>query len=115
MKQSAREKALSTFTSLSDGILLCTDVAACGLDIPGVDCIVQYDPPQDPDVFIHRDGRTARLVRQGSAIVFFYQRRKHMWIFCVLVKQFHWKRVHAVKRHLTWFPIYVLLQRRIVT
>ncbi|GJS38332.1 DEAD-box ATP-dependent RNA helicase 18 [Tanacetum coccineum] len=70
MKQSAREKALATFTSLSDGILLCTDVAARGLDIPGVDCIVQYDPPQDPNVFIHRVGRTARLGRQGSAIVF---------------------------------------------
>ncbi|KHG18021.1 DEAD-box ATP-dependent RNA helicase 18 -like protein [Gossypium arboreum] len=70
MKQTAREKALATFTSLSSGILLCTDVAARGLDIPGVDCIVQYDPPQDPNVFVHRVGRTARLGRQGSAIVF---------------------------------------------
>nr|XP_043615383.1 DEAD-box ATP-dependent RNA helicase 18 [Erigeron canadensis] len=70
MKQSAREKALASFTSLPGGILLCTDVAARGLDIPGVDCIVQYDPPQDPNVFIHRVGRTARLGRQGSAIVF---------------------------------------------
>ncbi|KAK4489297.1 hypothetical protein RD792_005101 [Penstemon davidsonii] len=70
MKQSAREKALSSFTSLSSGILLCTDVAARGLDIPGVDCIIQYDPPQDPNVFVHRVGRTARMGRQGSAIVF---------------------------------------------
>nr|KAJ0187588.1 hypothetical protein LSAT_V11C900481610 [Lactuca sativa] len=70
MKQIAREKALASFTSLQDGILLCTDVAARGLDIPGVDCIVQYDPPQDPNVFVHRVGRTARLGRQGSAIVF---------------------------------------------
>ncbi|GJY86266.1 DEAD-box ATP-dependent RNA helicase 18 [Tanacetum coccineum] len=61
---------LATFTSLSDGILLCTDVAARGLDIPGVDCIVQYDPPQDPIVFIHRVGRMARLGRQESAIFF---------------------------------------------
>ncbi|KAM7491885.1 hypothetical protein LguiA_034806 [Lonicera macranthoides] len=70
MKQSAREKALASFTSLSSGILLCTDVAARGLDIPGVDCIVQYDPPQDPNVFVHRVGRTARLGREGSGIVF---------------------------------------------
>ncbi|XP_031247810.1 DEAD-box ATP-dependent RNA helicase 18-like [Pistacia vera] len=70
MKQTAREKALASFTSLSSGILLCTDVAARGLDIPGVDCIIQYDPPQDPNVFIHRVGRTARLGKQGSSIVF---------------------------------------------
>ncbi|XP_074287181.1 DEAD-box ATP-dependent RNA helicase 18-like [Silene latifolia] len=70
MKQKAREKALASFTSLSNGALLCTDVAARGLDIPGVDCIVQYDPPQDPNVFVHRVGRTARLGKRGSAIVF---------------------------------------------
>ncbi|CAI0416138.1 unnamed protein product [Linum tenue] len=70
MKQNAREKALAKFTSLTSGVLLCTDVAARGLDIPGVDYIVQYDPPQDPNVFVHRVGRTARLGRQGHGIVF---------------------------------------------
>ncbi|OUZ99168.1 Helicase [Macleaya cordata] len=70
MKQIAREHALASFTSLSSGILLCTDVAARGLDIPGVDWIVQYDPPQDPNVFIHRVGRTARLGRRGRAVVY---------------------------------------------
>ncbi|KAJ8466721.1 hypothetical protein OPV22_029273 [Ensete ventricosum] len=70
MKQIAREKALASFTNLTSGVLLCTDVAARGLDIPGVDWILQYDPPQDPNVFIHRVGRTARIGRQGSAIVY---------------------------------------------
>ncbi|KAI3993531.1 hypothetical protein MKX01_002544 [Papaver californicum] len=70
MNQLARGKALASFTEISSGILLCTDVAARGLDIPGVDLVVQYDPPQDPNMFVHRVGRTARLGRRGRAIVF---------------------------------------------
>ncbi|CAL9240294.1 unnamed protein product [Arabidopsis halleri] len=70
MKQKARNKALALFKKASRGVLLCTDVAARGLDISDIDYVVQYDPPQDPDVFIHRVGRTARLGKQGRAIVF---------------------------------------------
>lgn len=48
------------FCKAQSGILLCTDVAARGLDIPYVDWILQYDPPDDPKEYIHRVGRTAR-------------------------------------------------------
>ncbi|EOA23096.1 hypothetical protein CARUB_v10003883mg [Capsella rubella] len=76
MKQNARDKALASFTKASSGALLCTDVAARGLDIPGIDYVVQYDPPQDPNMFNHRAGRTARLGRQGRAIVFLLPREE---------------------------------------
>ena len=69
MKQKARNAALSSFTKSSGGILLCTDVAARGLDIPSVEWIVQLDPPQDPSFFIHRVGRTARMGQSGRALL----------------------------------------------
>ena len=70
MKQSQREQALARFASGAGGCLLCTDVAARGLDIPGVDWVVQFDAPQDPTAFVHRVGRTARMGRDGSALLF---------------------------------------------
>lgn len=50
------------------GALLCTDVAARGLDVPDVGWVVQLDAPQDPDAFVHRVGRTARMGRAGAAL-----------------------------------------------
>lgn len=58
------------FTASVNGALLCTDVAARGLDIPDVDQVIQFDAPQDPQAFLHRCGRTARQGRVGSAVVF---------------------------------------------
>ncbi|SPP80279.1 probable ATP-dependent RNA helicase pitchoune [Drosophila guanche] len=59
-KQTKRTTTFFQFCNAETGILLCTDVAARGLDIPQVDWIVQYDPPDDPKEYIHRVGRTAR-------------------------------------------------------
>ncbi|KAL0487887.1 ATP-dependent RNA helicase DDX55 [Acrasis kona] len=55
-------------------VLLCTDVAARGLDFPDVNYIVQYDPPVDPNSFVHRVGRTARMGKSGTSILFLSKR-----------------------------------------
>lgn len=70
MTQNRREKSLSQFSGSEAGVLLCTDVAARGIDIADVDWVVQLDVPQDPDAYIHRVGRTGRLGRDGRAMLF---------------------------------------------
>jgi ATP-dependent RNA helicase DDX18/HAS1 len=69
-KQTKRTNTFFEFLNAESGILLCTDVAARGLDIPAVDWIVQFDPPDDPREYIHRVGRTARAGGRGKALLF---------------------------------------------
>ncbi|KAF2858437.1 DEAD-domain-containing protein [Piedraia hortae CBS 480.64] len=73
MSQSARLGALNKFRSGGREILVATDVAARGLDIPSVDLVVNFDIPQDSKTYIHRVGRTARAGRSGVAISFVTQ------------------------------------------
>lgn len=70
-KQQKRTNTFFEFCNAKQGILVCTDVAARGLDIPAVDWIVQFDPPDDPRDYIHRVGRTARGTQgKGKSLMF---------------------------------------------
>uniref|UniRef100_A0AAR2KFR3 RNA helicase n=1 Tax=Pygocentrus nattereri TaxID=42514 RepID=A0AAR2KFR3_PYGNA len=73
MSQSKRLGALNKFKSKSRSVLLATDVASRGLDIPHVDCVINFDIPTHSKDYIHRVGRTARAGRSGKSITFVTQ------------------------------------------
>ncbi|KAI8066661.1 P-loop containing nucleoside triphosphate hydrolase protein [Gongronella butleri] len=70
LPQDVRTATFQQFNAATQGILLCTDVAARGLDLPNVASIIQYDPPTDMKDYVHRIGRTARLGKAGEARLF---------------------------------------------
>ncbi|KMZ64347.1 ATP dependent RNA helicase [Zostera marina] len=70
MEHIDRRTTFQEFNSEKSALLLCTDVAARGLDIPRVRCIIQYDSPGEATEYVHRVGRTARLGEKGEAILF---------------------------------------------
>ncbi|TXT10944.1 hypothetical protein VHUM_01695 [Vanrija humicola] len=88
----AREASLSSFTShasshLSPAVLLCTDVAARGVDFNDIDTVIQYDPPTDPKTFSHRVGRTARAGRSGRAVVLLTRGREEQYVDFLKVRK----------------------------
>ncbi|KAK9235364.1 P-loop containing nucleoside triphosphate hydrolase protein [Lipomyces kononenkoae] len=70
ISQRERTDSLGRFRAEAARVLVATDVASRGLDIPVVQMVVNFDVPADPDDYIHRVGRTARAGRQGESITF---------------------------------------------
>jgi ATP-dependent RNA helicase RhlE len=66
--QAHRVRALEGFRNGRHRVLVATDIAARGIDVEGISCVINYDNPNDGDTYIHRVGRTARAQRQGMAI-----------------------------------------------
>jgi len=79
LRQIKREKVLMKFRKNQFQILVATDVAARGLDIPLIEHVINYDIPQNPEDYIHRIGRTARAGAKGSALTFLTPADKKNW------------------------------------
>ncbi|KAL1212732.1 DEAD-box ATP-dependent RNA helicase 3 [Cardamine amara subsp. amara] len=69
ISQHQRERTLNSFRQGKFTVLVATDVASRGLDIPNVDLVIHYELPNDPETFVHRSGRTGRAGKEGSAIL----------------------------------------------
>ena len=66
--QSHRQRTLAAFRDGTADVLVATDIAARGIDVDGIRMVVNYDVPNDPEVYVHRVGRTARAGAQGLAL-----------------------------------------------
>ncbi|GLQ34333.1 RNA helicase [Amylibacter marinus] len=68
--QGQRQRALDDFKKGKTYVLIATDIAARGIDIPGIELVINYDLPNVPEAYVHRIGRTARAGAEGRAIAF---------------------------------------------
>jgi len=103
--QAEREEALAAFKSGANPILVATDVAARGLDIPNVSIVVNFDLPKQLDDYIHRIGRTGRAGRKGTAVAFVNER-------CTYLHELYDILVEAKQETPLWFEELVRTSRR---
>ncbi len=80
LRQNKRERVVAAFRKQKYRVLVATDVAARGLDIPHIEHVINYDLPQCPEDYIHRIGRTGRAGATGEALCFVSPRDKGKWI-----------------------------------
>lgn len=94
--QEQREEALNAFKSGANPVLVATDVAARGLDIPNVSLVVNFDMPKQLDDYVHRIGRTGRAGRKGTAVAFVNER-------CNYLNDLHHLLTEAKQELPSWF------------
>lgn len=79
LRQNKRDKVMSNFRSQNFRVLIATDIAARGLDVPHIEHVINYDLPQVAEDYIHRMGRTARAGAEGSALSFVSPQDGRKW------------------------------------
>ncbi len=79
VRQNKRQNILNKFRKQQFRVLVATDIAARGLDIPHIEHVINYDLPQRTEDYVHRIGRTARAGKKGSAVSFISENDKKLW------------------------------------
>ncbi len=99
MEQKDRERSLIKFRNGTHQILIATDLAARGIDVPEMKFIIHYELPLFKEEFIHRNGRTARVAEEGTAFVL-------KWKDQALPDFIKNAEIQDVSKHATWKPIF---------
>ena len=90
LQQRQRLKNVDRFKASNNSVLVASDVAARGLDIPQVDCVIHYQLPRSGDIYVHRSGRTARAQKEGVSILFVSpEERKTYFSICKVLAKSH--------------------------
>ncbi|CUM66555.1 uncharacterized protein PRCAT00004224001 [Priceomyces carsonii] len=104
LTQEQRLKSVSDFKSLQVPVLICTDLAARGLDIPKIEIVINYDMPKTHEIYLHRVGRTARAGREGRSITFVGESGQDRGIVKEAIK-FLESGSKAVSRNVDWSEV----------
>nr|WP_316822486.1 DEAD/DEAH box helicase [Pedobacter gandavensis] len=106
MEQDERERALLKFRNGSIKILITTDLASRGLDIPEVECIIHYQLPYTEDAFLHRNGRTARMNAKGTAYLVIADDEKYPFLKADIETE-NLKGNFALPKDSQWQTLYI--------
>ena len=79
VRQNKRERIIRDFRNDKFRVLIATDIAARGLDVPHIEHVINYDLPTSPEDYVHRIGRTGRAGREGSALCYISPNDEHLW------------------------------------
>ncbi|KAG7772717.1 hypothetical protein KL930_005172 [Ogataea haglerorum] len=103
LTQEQRLKAIVDFKNLTVPILICTDLAARGLDIPKIELVINFDMPKTYEIYLHRVGRTARAGREGLSISFVGESSQDRNIVKEAIKQVEAENAgKAIGRNVDW-------------
>jgi len=80
LEQVERENIMSAFKNKAVKILIGTDIISRGIDVVGIELVINYDTPSDPEDYVHRVGRTARADKEGEAITFVNPKDQHKFV-----------------------------------
>jgi ATP-dependent RNA helicase DeaD len=79
LRQNVRARVINNFRKMKFRILVATDVASRGIDVPHIEHVINYNIPENPDDYIHRIGRTARAGADGAAVIFITPSERQKW------------------------------------